>query len=78
MKPWVVHLKSHQEHCSTPTLSRAPALPKLVSLRSFGFYRSELDRTELPRVLGTPCSLDLALPKAVPLTLVVVANGVFH
>lgn len=52
--------------CSPPALSRATALPKLVGLRSFGFYRLELDRTELPRVPDTPCSPDPALPKAVP------------
>lgn len=67
MKPQDVHLKPHQGHRSTPPLSRATALPELVtSLRSFGFYGSELDRAELPKVPDTSCSLDPALPKAVP------------
>lgn len=72
-------LKSHLGHRSTPTLSIATALPKLVtSLRNFDFYRSELDRVELPKVPGTPCSPDPAHPQAVSSGTVVVVEEGLH
>lgn len=53
----------HQGYPSTPDLSRATALPELVSSwRSFRFYGLELDRTELPRVLDTACLLPRPCP----------------